>query len=170
MSGNLLRAHPWSPGTFGSQNDPNIIWIHGDFFAICNCFCVKWLEIHLFKKVSFVLTLYSPLLLQFSRLVVSNSWLPYPSYIPEFAQTHVHWVSDAIQPSHPLSSPSPTAPNLSQHQSLFQWVGTSPQVAKGLELQLPNYVPVIDIIHKPLSLNFSLWSTHGFASLIMKLK
>ena len=51
-------------------------------------------------------------------------------------QTHVHWVDDAIQPSHPLSSPSPPALNLSQHQGLFQWVSSSYQVAKVLELQL----------------------------------
>ena len=51
----------------------------------------------------------------------------------EFAHTHVHWVSDATQPSHPLLPPSPPALNLSQHQGLFQWVGSSPQVAKGLD-------------------------------------
>ena len=56
-------------------------------------------------------------------------------YLPEFAQSHVHGVSDAIQPSHPLSPPSP-AFNLSQHQGLFQRVGFWHQVAKGLELQL----------------------------------
>ena len=50
----------------------------------------------------------------------------------EFTQTHVHWVGDAIQPSHPLSSPSPPALNLSQHQGLFQWVSYSPQLAKVL--------------------------------------
>ena len=55
--------------------------------------------------------------------------------LPEFSQTHVHRVSDAIQPSHPLSSPSPPAFNLSQHQSLFQRVSSSYQVAKVLELQ-----------------------------------
>ena len=55
---------------------------------------------------------------------------------PDFLQTHVHWVGDAIQPSHPLSSPSPSAPNPSQHQSLFQWVSSSHEVAKVLELQL----------------------------------
>ena len=54
----------------------------------------------------------------------------------ELAQTHVHWVSDAIQPSHPLSSPSPPAFNLSQHQGLFQWVSSLDQMAKVLELQL----------------------------------
>ena len=57
-------------------------------------------------------------------------------HLPEFAQIHVHWVSDAIQPPHPLSPPSPPALNLAQHQSLFQWVGSLPQVAKGLEVQL----------------------------------
>ena len=56
--------------------------------------------------------------------------------LPEFTQTQVHWVSDAIQPSHPLSSPSPPAFNLSQHQSLFEWVSSSHQVAKVLEFQL----------------------------------
>ena len=56
-------------------------------------------------------------------------------HLPEFAQTHVHWVSDAIQPSHPLLSPSLPALNLSQHQGLFQWVGSLHQVAKVLELQ-----------------------------------
>ena len=56
--------------------------------------------------------------------------------LPESTQTHVHWVSDAIQPSHPLSSPSPPALNLSQHQGLFQWVSSSHLVAKVLEFQL----------------------------------
>ena len=54
----------------------------------------------------------------------------------KLVQTLVHWVSDTIQPSHPLSSPSPPAFNLSQHQGLFQLVGSSHQVAKALELQL----------------------------------
>ena len=57
-------------------------------------------------------------------------------HLPEFTQTHVHQVGDAIQPSHPLSSPSPPALNPSQHQSLFQWVNSSHEVAKVLELQL----------------------------------
>ena len=57
-------------------------------------------------------------------------------YLLEFAQTHVHWVDDAIQSSHHLSPPSPPAFSLSQHQGLFQWIGSSHQVAKVLELQL----------------------------------
>ena len=56
--------------------------------------------------------------------------------LPELTQTHVHWVSDAIQPSHSLSSPSPPAFSLSQCQGLFKWVGSSHQVAKVLEFQL----------------------------------
>ena len=59
--------------------------------------------------------------------------LPAHHQLPEFIQTHVHRVTDAIQPSHPLSSPSPPASNPSQHQSLFQWVNTSHEVAKVLE-------------------------------------
>ena len=64
----------------------------------------------------------------------STPGLPVHHQHPEFTQTHVHWVGDAIQPSHPLSSPSP-APNPSQHQGLFQWVSSSHQVAKLLEFQ-----------------------------------
>ena len=66
----------------------------------------------------------------------STPGLPVHHQLLEFTQTHVHWVSDAIQPSHPLSSPSPPAPNPSQHQSLFQWVTSSHEVAKVLEFQL----------------------------------
>ena len=86
---------------------------------------------------------------QISHAVVSDSLPPHelqharppcPSPTPgvhsEFTQTHVHRVGDVIQPSHPLSSPSPPAPNPSQHQSLFQWVNSSHEVAKVLEFQL----------------------------------
>ena len=84
-----------------------------------------------------------PSTVQFSHSVMFNSLrphglqhtrLPCPSPTPR-VQTHVHQVSDAIQPSHPLSSPSPPALNISQHQGLFQWVSSSHQVAKILELQ-----------------------------------
>ena len=66
----------------------------------------------------------------------STPGLPVHHQLPEFTQTHVHRVGDAIQPSHPLSSPSPPAPNPSQHQSLFQWVNSSHEMAKVLEFQL----------------------------------
>ena len=82
---------------------------------------------------------------QFSGSVMSDSLQPHesqharppcPSPTPRVTQTHVHRVGDAIQPSHPLSSPSPPAPNPSQHQSLFQWVNSLHEVAKVLEFQL----------------------------------
>ena len=62
--------------------------------------------------------------------------LPVHHQLLESTQTHVHQVSDAMQPSHPLSAPYPSAPNPSQHQSLFQWVNSSHEVAKVLEFQL----------------------------------
>ena len=66
----------------------------------------------------------------------STPGLPVHHQLPEFTQTHVHWVSDTIQPSHPLLSPSPPTFSLSQHESLFKWVSSSPEVAKVLEFQL----------------------------------
>ena len=85
---------------------------------------------------------------QFSHSVVSDSFWPHelqharppcPSPTPGVHSTHVHRVSDAIQPSHPLLSPSPPAPNPSQHQSLFQWVNSSHELAKVLEFQLQHH-------------------------------
>ena len=66
----------------------------------------------------------------------STPGLPVHHQLPEFTQTYVHWVSDAIQPPHPLSSPSPPALNLSQHQGLLKRVSFSHQVPKVLEFQL----------------------------------
>ena len=82
---------------------------------------------------------------QFSRSVVSDSLqpmnhstpgLPVHHQLPEFTQTHVHRVGDAIHPSHPRLSPSSPAPNPSQHQSLFPWVNSSHKLARVLEFQL----------------------------------
>ena len=66
----------------------------------------------------------------------STPGFPVHHQLLKLAQTHVHRICDAIQPSHPLSSPSTPALNLSQHQGLFKWVSSSHQVAKVLELQL----------------------------------
>ena len=66
----------------------------------------------------------------------STPGFPVHHQLPELAQTHVHWVGDSIQPSHPLSSPSPPAFSLSQHQGLFHWVSSSHQMAEVLEFQL----------------------------------
>ena len=77
--------------------------------------------------------------------------------LPELAQIHVHWVGDAIQPSHLLFPPSSFAFNLSKHQSLFQWVGSWHQVAKILELQLQS-----------LTMHIQGWFPLGLTSLISK--
>ena len=62
--------------------------------------------------------------------------LPVHHQLPEFTQTHVHWLSDALQQTHPLSSHSPHIFNLSQHQGLFKWISSSYQMAKVLEFQV----------------------------------
>ena len=77
--------------------------------------------------------------------------LPAHHQLPELTQTHVHRVGDAIQPSHPLSSPSPPVSNLSQHQDLFKWVSSSHQVANLLESQLEHqsfqWTPRTDLLY-----------------------
>ena len=83
----------------------------------------------------------------------STPGLPVHHQLPESTQTHVHWVCDSIQPSHPLSSPSPSL-NLSQHQGLFKWVTCLHQVAKVLEFQLQHqsfqWTPRTDLLEDRL--------------------
>ena len=95
-----------------------------------------------------------------SCLTVSDSMnhstpgLPVHHQLPELAHTHVHWVSDAIQPAYPLSSPSPPGLNLSQHQSLFKGVSSSHQMAKVLQFQLQHqsfqWTPRTDVLYDGL--------------------
>ena len=84
----------------------------------------------------------------------STPGLPVHHKIPEFTQTHSHWVGDAIQPSCSLSSPSCPAPNPTQHQGLFQWVNSSHEVAKVLEFQLQHqsfqWTPKTDVLQDGL--------------------
>ena len=87
----------------------------------------SWMRFSFSSVTQLCLTLSDP-------MDCSKPGRPVHHQLPEFTQTHVHWVSDAIQPSHPLSSPSLTF-NLSQHQGLFKWVSSSHQVAKVLEFQ-----------------------------------
>ena len=95
----------------------NLFFLVSDFFYSCCC------------SVTQCLTLCNP-------MDCSTPGFPVLHYLLGPAQTHVHWVSDAIQPSCPMSSLSPPAFNLSQNQGPFQWVSSSHQVAKALELQL----------------------------------
>ena len=76
--------------------------------------------------------------------------------LPGFTQTHVHWVGDAVQPSHPLSSPSPPALSLSKHQGLFKWVSSSHQVTKVLVSASTSVPPV----------NTQDWSPSGWTGFI----
>ena len=91
----------------------------------------------------------------------STSGFPVLPYLPEFARIHVHWVSDAIQTSHPLSPSSPLALYLSQHQSLSQWVGSSHQVGKLLELQYQSFQWIfrVDFLQDWLDWSFAVQRT-----------
>ena len=102
--------------------------------SICPCSVTKWYP-----------TLRNP-------MDCSLPVLPVLHHLPEFAQTHVHWVKDAIQPSHHLSPLSP-ALNLSQHQGRFQWVSSSHQVAQLLELQHQSFEWIFRV-------DFPYWKFH----------
>ena len=91
----------------------------------------RWSSVQ-FSSIAIVSDSLWPHGLQHSR----TPGFPVQHQLPELAQTHIHWVSDAIQPSPPLLSPSPPAFNLFQHQGLFQWVSSSHRVTKVLEFQL----------------------------------
>ena len=114
-----------------------------------HCICVTYLFLvaHFSSVTQSCPTLCDP-------MSCSTPGLPVHHQLPEFTQTQVHRVSDAIQPSHPLSSPSPPAPNPSQHQSLFQWVSSSHEVAKVLEFQLQHHsfqrIPRADLLQNGL--------------------
>ena len=117
--------------SFGTEDDPLLL-----YFSKRN---LKW--VCQFSSVAqFCPTLFDP-------MDCSMPGLPVHHQILESTQTHVHWVGDAIEPSHPLLSPSPPAFNLSHHQSLFQWVSSSHQVAKVFEFQLQHQ-----------SLQWTLWT------------
>ena len=99
-------------------------------FHLCiSVFMSKFLFIRISSVTQLCPTLCDP-------LDCSTPGFPDDHQLPELTQTHVHWVGDAIQPSHPLLSPSLPAFNLSQHQGLFKWVISWHQVAKALDFQL----------------------------------
>ena len=102
----------------------------------------------------------------------STPGFPVLPYLMEFGQTHVHWISDAIQPSHPLSSPSPPAVNISQHQGLFQRVSSWHQVAKVLELQQQSFQWIFRTLNEyPVNIQGTLKSLlqdHNLKALILQ--
>ena len=103
-------------------------------------FLFEFLKVYLLIKISFSSVQFSSVaqlcLTLCNPMNRSTPGLPVHHQLPEFAQIYAHWVGDATQPSHPLSSPSPPAPKPSQYQGLFQWVNSSHEVAKVLEFQL----------------------------------
>ena len=132
------------------------LWLsHLSFFFLFLCFFLWWIfKFSFYFHFCFVSYIWfyflsdcSTIYNQFSSVTqacptlcnpmdYSTPGLPVHHQLPEFTQAHVHWVRDAIQTSHPLSSPCLPAFNLFQHQSLFKWVSSSHQVAKVLEFQL----------------------------------
>ena len=120
------------------------------FLQFLKWFCTfhKIPLIILFQYCAHMLLLFSPTLC--NPMDCSTPGFPDLHYLLELAQTHGHWVIDAIQPSQPLSHPSPPALSLSQHQSRFQRVSSSHQVDKELKLQLQHqsfqWIPNIDLL------------------------
>ena len=126
-------AIPFSRGSSWSRDLTEASCITGGFFTVCFHFSGNPWKMNQFSSVRSVLSnSLRPRESQHSRP-------PCPSPTPGVHSDSVHWVSDAIQPSHPLSSPSPPALNPSQHQSLFQWISSSHEVAKVLEFQLSHH-------------------------------
>ena len=116
----FFAAQLWQQRQTGSWNDPEGLGCHA-------------------KGLSFQFSsVYQSSLILCNPMDRSTPGLPVHHQLPEFTQTPVHWVGDAIQPSHPLLAPSPPDFNVSQHQGLFKWVSSLHQVAKVLELRLQN--------------------------------
>ena len=141
-----IKAFPLTKEAHRGQGDTKVMKLtHGWMNLSLGCphswYPLPWdtapspIPHRLFSSVQFSSVIQSCLILC-DPMNRSMPGLPVHHQHLEFTQTHVHWVSDAIQPSHPLSSPSPPAPNPSQHQSLFQWVNSSHEVAKVLEFRL----------------------------------
>ena len=129
-------SHPFSRGSSQPGDQIQVSHIAGRFF---NSWAIGKPKNTGEGSLSLLQWIFSSV--QFSCSVVSDSAIPWMPGLPvhhqllESTQTHVHRAGDAIQPSHPLLSPSPPALNLSQHQGLFKWVSSSHQVAKVLEFQ-----------------------------------
>ena len=131
----LTQGCPWSSGVWPFEQCISFTCLSMDQFSSVTQSC---------------LTLCNP-------MDCSTPSFPVHHQLPEFTQTHVHWVGDAIQPSHPLLFPSPPAFNLSQHQGLFKRVSSSHHVAKVLEFQLQQQSVVREPKLFAYFLSFSKW-------------
>ena len=144
LIGQNIPTIQWHQNSPMAQKVVKIAYFYLNIYIISFCTPLLTIKIsqHKWKKFSALLSV-----IQFRSVAQScptlcdpinhsTPGLPVHQQLLEFTQTHVHQVGDAIQTSHPLSSPSPPAHNPSQHQGLFQWVNSSHQVAKVLEFQL----------------------------------
>ena len=153
----VLLAHVSDKQELGTIVWPVLALITVACFRACVLWTWYFIELHVWESLGstlgnsdhfwvFFVLVFSRNSVYFSSVhSLSHAWLfltPWTAAhqaslsIPEFIQTHVCWVDDAIQPSHPLSSPSAPTFSLSQDQSLFKWVSSSHQVARVLEFQL----------------------------------
>ena len=129
FSSKTVKSYLAQPGT--SEFRPIALWFlaHHSPQALYQFHSVPWKDTQFSSVTQSCLTLCD-------TVGCSMPGFPVHHELPELTHTHVHWVSDTIQPSHPLASPSPPVFNLSHHQGLFQWVSSSHHVAKVLEFQL----------------------------------
>ena len=137
-----------SSGAHGLQSIGSVVVMHGlSCSEACGIFPAQFRS-----AAQSCPTLCDPMAMDFSR-----PGLPVHHQFPELTQTHVHWVGDDIQPSHPLLPPSPPAFNLPRQQGLFQWVSSLHQVAKVLELQLQSFqwLSRVDFLK-----DWLVWSPH----------
>ena len=138
----ILFCLSWESFVITLKNCKEIYYLHYSLYTLYKYHCIVLKD---FPRLKF--SYFSKYSVQFSSVTQlcltlcdpmnhSTPGLPVHHQLLQFTQTHFHWVDDAIQPSHPLSSPSSPAPNPSQHQGLFQWLNSSHEVAKVLEFQL----------------------------------
>ena len=152
-------------GVYSSKEAYQAVYV---FVCVCVCVCILislWLEVHAAIDNLLLWNIWYVMPVQFSSVqslshvrLFATPWITAHqaslsitnSQLLESTQTHAPRIDDAIQPSHPLSSPSPPAPNSSQHQGLFQWVNSSHEVAKVLEFQLQHqsfqWIPRTDLL------------------------
>ena len=161
-SNERVGFHEYEKRLEDSEQESNMIWCFSSIFLAANiirewwCYSLKslaeqwmlewWESVHwkyLLVTCCCLVTKSCPTLC--SPMDCSTQGLSVLHYLLEFVQTHVHWVSDANQPSHPLPPSSPFAFNPSQHLGLLQWVPSSHQVAKVLELQHQSYQWILKI-------------------------
>ena len=163
FSSKTVKSYLAQPGLIPSTSEfrPIALWFlaHHSPKALYQFHSVPWKDTQFSSVTQSCLTLCD-------TVGCSMPGFPVHHQLPELTHTHVHWVSDTIQPSHPLSSPSPPTFNLSQHQGLFQWVNSWYQMAKVLVSASTSVLPVNTQDWFPLGWGVSLCSPRTLKSLL----